>query len=137
MLGYLVTLHLLCLLVLFSLSAVIGPLCTGLAVLLLAVSFSYCYKHHYRLAGKRCVRQIWMSDEHCVLYRADGREIKLDVAGRHYVSSWLIVVELGPRVAIIRKRLVLFSDAAPFEQLRRLRVRLRFPVSDSVYNYRG
>ena len=137
MLGYLVTLHLLCLLVLFSLSAVIGPLYAVLIVLVLAVSFIYCYKNYYRLAGKHCVQQILLKDEHCVLQRADGREIKLDLAGRHYVSSWIIIVGFRPRLAIISKRLVLFADAAPFEQLRRLRVRLRFPVSGSVYNYRG
>ena len=137
MLGYLVTPHFLGLLVLLDLSPVIGPLYTVLTVLLLGACFAYCYGNHYRLLGKRSVRRLCLKDDHCVLSYADGREIKADLASRHYVGSWLVIVDLKPRGSVTSKQLVLFADAVPAEQLRRLRVRLKFPVSDLAYNCRG
>lgn len=137
MLGYLVVSHLLGLLVFLNLSPVIGLLYTLLMVLLLGASFAYCYANHYRLLGKRSVRRLYLTDNHCVLTHADGREIKADLASRHYVSSWLVIVDLKPRASMTRKQLVLFAGAVPAGQLRRLRVRLKFPVSDPAYNCRG
>lgn len=129
--------HLLVLLVLLNLSPDIGAFGTLLTVLLLGASFAYCYGNHYRLLGKHSVRRLCLKDDHCVLSHADGREIKADLASRHYVSSWLVIVDLKPRASVTSKQLVLFAGAVPAEQLRRLRVRLKFPVSDLAYNCRG
>jgi|SRR5215813_7581500 len=51
----------------------------------------------------------------------------------HFVSPLLVVVELKPRHRGV-KRLVLFADSASRDELRRLRVRLRWGRHHSVRN---
>ena len=51
----------------------------------------------------------------------------------HFVSPFLVVVELRPGVRGV-KRLVLLADSAPRDELRRLRVRLRWGRQQSVRN---
>ena len=51
----------------------------------------------------------------------------------HFVSPVLVVVELKPRNRGV-KRLILLADSAPRDELRRLRVRLRWGPQHSVRN---
>jgi len=51
----------------------------------------------------------------------------------HFVSSLLVVVELKPRHRGV-KRLILLADSASRDELRRLRVRLRWGRQHSVRN---
>jgi hypothetical protein len=51
----------------------------------------------------------------------------------HFVHPFLVVVQLRPRPRGV-KRLILLADSAPRDELRRLRVRLRWGRQQSVRN---
>ena len=57
-----------------------------------------------------------------------GRWFEAEILPGSYVSSWLIVLSLGARGAS-RRSLMLLPDAADAEELRRLRVWLRWRLT--------
>lgn len=137
MLGYLITLHCLCILVLYQFLPTQSSVITGLCVLVLLINFSYRWRLNYKLVSAHSIRKAFIHDDKCILVRADGSKIKAEMHGRHYVNSLLVIVDLKISDSKFRKKLVLFKDAVSADQLRCLRVRLRFPINGEKYNSPG
>ncbi len=137
MLWYLIAIHCLCVLVLYQFLPTQSPVITGLCVLVLLISFSYRWRLNYKLVSAHSVCKAFIHDDKCILVCADGRKITAEMHGRHYVNSLLVIVDLKSSNARFRKKLVLFKDAVSADQLRCLRVRLRFPINGEKCNSQG
>jgi hypothetical protein len=78
-------------------------------------------------ASRRTITQVSIDDQHTVSLRfADGRRIKTRLRGDSLVTPWLLVLRFEAVARLHRQTLLLGRDSLAGEEMRRLRILLRF-----------
>lgn len=102
-----------------------------IALIGLIISFAYYLRRWHHHVG---VRLIQLQGENCLFECAQGASWQGSLGTRHFVSEFLLVVQIQQRQRRCCRYLVLFRDALDAEAFRCLRVRLLFPESAAAGN---
>lgn len=97
------------------------------ALIGLVVSFFY-YLCGWR--GQNGLRLLQVQGESCLFEYGQGIAQQGSLGKRHFISEFLLVVQVRPLKGRRYRYLVLFRDALADDVFRRLRVALLFPVTD-------
>ena len=100
----------------------------------LAVSFFYCLRGWRDQNGLRLLQ---VQDDNCLFEYGQGAAQLGRLGTRHFISDFLLVVQVQQLHSRRYRYLVLFRDALNAETFRRLRVLLLFPVAGEPSNSRG
>lgn len=106
-----------------------APIPTGGRLLLVAALLAQSLFSHYRLHGwsRHRITQVRIDDEHAARLRfADGRLIQTRVRGDSVITPWLILLRFGGEAGLRRSSLLLGRDSLAADEMRRLRILLRF-----------
>ena len=104
-----------------------------IALIGLIISFAYYVRQWCQHAG---VRLIQVRGENCLLEFAQGASWQGSLGTRHFISEFLLIVQVQQPQRRCCYYLVLFRDALDADAFRCLRVRLLFPESAAPGNSR-
>ncbi len=98
------------------------------AVLILSLLLlSVLAQHRFDTASGRHIIQVAIDDQHTVRLRyADGRRLETRLRQDSLVIPWLIVLRFEGESVLRRQTLLLGRDSLADEEMRRLRILLRF-----------
>lgn len=101
---------------------------------LLASAVATIYRRALLKGSGACVRLRLMRDGSCQLHLVDQRVIRAKLCRGWFVSPQLVVLRLACPGERYSRGIALLPDSADADDLRRLRIFLRFAINPSVWN---
>ncbi len=118
-----------CLLALTLLVLIFAPIPSGVRFLLIVVLLLQSVLSHHRLQGssRHRIIQVRIEHEHAARLRyADGRLLRTRLRGDSLITPWVILLRFDGEGALRRSSLLLGRDSLTAQEMRRLRIMLRF-----------
>lgn len=120
-----------------SLYALAHSVAVAVACSVILLNASWVIARHALLWHRGSVVEIELTAEDmCVLRARDGVALAGKVLPSTHVTLWLIVLNVGVAGRYFPHRVVIWRDSLPPQELRRLRVRLRWSWTDTASEHR-